>query len=134
MKSAFLAAALSGLTLVPAHATDCMDSATTEAAMTACAQRLYQAADADLNKVFHEIRQRLGDDAQTQSLLRSAGRDWITFRDAECAFAASAVRGGSAYTMTLDLCLADLTRTRVHELRNYLSCAEGDMSCPVPAN
>ncbi|UFS67177.1 lysozyme inhibitor LprI family protein [Paracoccus denitrificans] len=134
MKAVFLATALSGLSLLPAYAADCMDSATTQTAMTACAAQLYQAADADLNKTFHEIRQRIGDDAQTQSMLRSAERNWIAFRDAECAFAASAGEGGSAYTMTSDLCLADITTARVKQLRKYLSCAEGDTTCPVPAN
>lgn len=133
-KIAILAAALTGLMLVPVHARDCMDSATTQAEMTACAHKTYQAADAELNKVFHEIRQRIGDDADTQKLLRTAERDWIAFRDAECAFAASATEGGSAYMMTLDLCQADLTGQRVDALRAYLSCEEGDLSCPVPGN
>lgn len=132
MKRALLSAALVALMLPAAHADECMDAAQDQASMTACAAQAYQASDAELNRLFHEIRQRLGDDAETRMLLRDAGRAWIAFRDAECAFAASAVAGGSAYPMVHDLCLDDLTQSRIAEFRQYLDCEEGDMSCPVP--
>jgi uncharacterized protein YecT (DUF1311 family) len=132
MKRIFLSAALVTLVLPAAHADECMDNAESQAAMTQCAAQAYQASDAELNELFHEIRQRLGDDADTRHLLRDAERAWVAFRDAECAFAASAVVGGSAYPMVHDLCLDELTQSRIEQFRQYLDCEEGDMSCPVP--
>lgn len=132
MKRTLLATALIALTLPAAHADECMDNADSQAALTACAQEAYQVSDAELNRLFHEIRQRLGDEADTRHLLRDAERAWVAFRDSECTFAASAVAGGSAYPMVYDLCLDDLTQKRIEELQQYLDCEEGDLSCPVP--
>lgn len=136
MKPVILSAALLA-SMVPAvfaaeQLDECMDNAENQAAMTQCAAQAYQASDAELNEVFHDTRQRLGDDADTRRLLRDAERAWVAFRDAECAFAASAVAGGSAYPMVLDLCLNELTQSRIEQFRQYLHCEEGDMSCPVP--
>ena len=137
MKPVILSAALLA-SMVPAvfaaeQLDECMDNAENQAAMTQCAAQAYQASDAELNEVFHDTRQRLGDDDDTRRLLRDAERAWIAFRDAECSFVSSAVGGGSAYSMVYDLCLDDLTQKRVEDLRYYLDCDEGDMSCPVPA-
>ena len=132
MKRALLSAALVALMLPAAHADECMENAEDQAAMAQCAAQAYQASDAQLNELFHEIRQRVGDDVDTRHLLRDAERAWVAFRDAECAFAASAVAGGSAYPMVLDLCLNELTQSRIEQFRQYLHCEEGDMSCPVP--
>lgn len=125
-------AMLIALMLPAAHADECMDAGQDQAAMTRCAAEAYQASDTELNRLFHEIRQRLGEDAEARLLLRDAGRAWVAFRDAECAFAASAVAGGSAYPIVHDLCLNELTQARVEQFRQYLHCEEGDMSCPVP--
>ena len=132
MKRIVLATALFSLMPPVAYADECMDHAQDQATMTACAQQAYQASDAELNRLFHEIRQRLGGDAETRRLLREAERAWVAFRDTECIFAASPVAGGSAYPMVYDMCLDGLTKKRVEELREYLACEEGDMSCPVP--
>lgn len=130
-KQTLLTAALIAMMLPAAHADECQD-AQDQATMTKCAQQAYQASDAELNRLFHQIRQRLGDDTDRRQLLRGAERAWVAFRDAECTFAASAVAGGSAYPMVYDLCLDQLTRERNEELRQYLDCEEGDLSCPLP--
>ena len=132
MKRILLTTALVVLMSPAAHANDCMEDAENQAAMTQCAGQAYQASDAELNRLFHEIRQRLGDDADKWRLLRGAERAWIAFRDAECTFSASGVAGGSAYPMVYELCLDDLTQKRIEELRQYLRCEEGDLSCPAP--
>lgn len=133
MKRTLLTAALIALMLSAAHADDCMENAQDQAAMTMCAGQALQASDAELNKLFHEIRQRLGDDADTRRLLRDAERAWVAYRDAECTFAASGVAGGSAYPMVYDMCLDGLTQQRIEQFQQYLACEEGDMSCPVPS-
>lgn len=109
-----------------------MDTAEDQASMTRCAAQAYQKSDSELNRLFHEVRQRLVDDTDARDLLRDTERAWITFRDTECSFAASGVDGGSAYPMVYDLCLDDLTQKRIDQLHQYLDCQEGDMSCPLP--
>jgi uncharacterized protein YecT (DUF1311 family) len=115
----------------PAGAQDC-DAAEDQAMMNLCADRDYKAADAKLNAQYREITARLADDKAAREKLVKAQRSWIAFRDAECAFAASGVEGGSVYPMILGYCLAGLTQARSEDLAGYLSCEEGDLSCPVP--
>lgn len=122
---------LAALSAVSARADSC-DSATTQADMTACYDATLKGADKKLNAVYREIESRLGDDPDTRKLLVAAERAWIGFRDAECAFSASGGEGGSAYPMTVSMCLADLTAARTKQLSAFLDCGEGDMSCPVP--
>lgn len=115
-----------------AYADDC-DNATTQGDMNACAGRQYQAADKALNSVYQQITQRLKADADTKKLLVGAQRSWVTFRDAECEFAASGVSGGSVYPLIHLNCLTAQTTSRTQALKQYLKCQEGDMGCPVPA-
>lgn len=115
-----------------AYADDC-DNATTQGDMNACAGRQYQAADKALNSVYQQITQRLKADADTQKLLVGAQRSWVTFRDAECEFAASGVSGASVYPLIHLNCLTAQTTSRTQALKQYLKCQEGDMGCPVPA-
>jgi len=99
----------------------------------AIAQEDFKSADTELNKLYKEITARLADDSAKLHLLTVAQRGWIAFRDAECAFAASGVEGGSAYPEIVESCKADLTRKRSADFNAYLSCEEGDLACPVPA-
>ena len=133
LKRRFISIAFLALSLSTAQADQCIDKAEDQASMTGCAARAYQKSDAELNKLFHEIRQRLADNVDAQHLLRGSERAWIAFRDSECSFAASEADGSSAYPMIYDMCLVDLTQKRIHEFRQYLNCEDGDMSCPVPS-
>lgn len=99
----------------------------------AAAQDDLKAADAELNRLYREMEARLADDADTLERLKASQRAWIAFRDAECAFAASAVEGGSAYPEVVASCRAGLTTKRVADFNAYLACEEGDLACPVPA-
>lgn len=94
----------------------------------------YRQADAELNRLYREIESRLADSPDIRQGLIKAQRAWIAFRDAECRFAASGVEGGSAYPDVYAACLEDLTRARIDNFNAYLSCEEGDLSCPVPEN
>jgi len=104
------------------------------AAWPAAAQDTYAAADAELNRLYQKIESRLINDHATKQQLIKAQRAWVAFRDAECAFSASGVEGGSVYREVLEACLSDLTKVRIGNFNGYLSCQEGDMACPVPAN
>ena len=97
-----------------------------------CAGQLFKRSDAELNRLYHEIKARLADDSDSLGLLVEAQRGWIVFRDAECAFSANGVKTGSVYQFIHAMCLDQLTQARIAQLKYYLSCEEGDMSCPVP--
>ncbi|MFF7057875.1 lysozyme inhibitor LprI family protein [Achromobacter spanius] len=107
-------------------------NAATQTDMNLCADQAYRKSDADLNEAYRTVMKRLKDDATKTTQLQSAQKAWLFFRDAECAFSSSGTTGGSVYPMVLSQCLDTLTQARTKELRAYLKCEEGDMSCPVP--
>ncbi|WP_353824345.1 lysozyme inhibitor LprI family protein, partial [Mesorhizobium sp.] len=63
-------------------------------------------------------------------MLVKAQRAWIGFRDAECEFSASGVKGGSVYPLIYNDCITAQTKTRIEAFKTYLKCKEGDLSCP----
>lgn len=126
------AAALVVLFLPPAHADECLDKAVSQPDMNACAKKAYTTSDVALNKLYQQILQRLKDDADAKKRLLAAQRAWLAFRDAECHFSASATEGGTVFPMAYGLCLDSLTKARVQDFKLYLSCQEGDASCPLP--
>ncbi|WAI85243.1 MULTISPECIES: lysozyme inhibitor LprI family protein [Achromobacter] len=107
-------------------------NAATQTDMNLCADQSYRKSDADLNDAYRTVMKRLKDDTTKTTQLQSAQKAWLFFRDAECAFSSSGATGGSVYPMVLSQCLDKLTQARTKELRAYLKCEEGDMSCPVP--
>ncbi|CAB3655196.1 lysozyme inhibitor LprI family protein [Achromobacter pestifer] len=107
-------------------------NAATQTDMNLCADQAYRKSDADLNKAYKTVIDRLKDDRTTTTQLQAAQKAWLFFRDAECAFSSSGTTGGSAYPMVLTQCLDKLTQARTKELLAYLKCEEGDLSCPVP--
>lgn len=122
------------LAVLPAvlRAQDCAN-ASSQTAMSLCAGQAYGKTDAELNAAYKQITARLKDDRDTSKLLRDAQRNWLAFRDAECAFSTSASAQGSVYPTLVAQCRDGLTHTRVTDLKAYLHCQEGDLSCPVPS-
>ena len=53
--------------------------------------------------------------------------------DAECAFSASGVSGGTAHGMIPAICLDKPTGKRIDDFKDYLKCQEGALDCPIPA-
>src|SRR5690606_4196976 len=102
------------------------------ASSSAIADGSYKASDAKLNRLYKDITARLSDDPSTKKLLTEAQRNWLHFRDSECALRASTVEGGSAYSTVMEGCLADLTEKRIKDMEYYSSCEEGDLACPIP--
>ncbi|MGO3843685.1 MAG: lysozyme inhibitor LprI family protein [Alcaligenes pakistanensis] len=113
------------------QAADC-DSLTDQSAINQCVNNEYKSTDAELNKLYKEISTRLKDDGDNLKALRNAQRAWVSFRDAECDFAAFKTQGGSVHPMLITSCRNELTQTRVKDFKTYLSCQEGDLGCPVP--
>lgn len=104
------------------------DDARTQAEMNACAARDFEAADAELNRVW---RQAIGNARDLdrepyanaderpsyENTLRDAQRAWLAFRDAQCAWEGYEARSGSMETMLYEMCRANLTRERTAQLR-----------------
>lgn len=131
MRTVIAAAALLIASGAQAQVIKC-DQASTQTDLNLCADQSYRKSDADLNAAYKEATTRLMDNKDAATQLQAAQKAWLFFRDAECAFSAGGVTGGSAYPMVLSQCLDQLTQARTKQLRAYLKCEEGDMSCPVP--
>ena len=114
-----------------AHAADCA-TASDQSTLNECASKDYAKSDAELNKLYKEIRGRLSDQPDAVKKLVAAQKAWIVFRDAECDFSSVRSQDGSAYPMLISMCRDGLTQTRIKDFKTYLSCEEGDLSCPVP--
>ena len=104
----------------------------TQRDLDSCAGNEWVAADKALNATYAAILGRLKGHDPARARLVAAERAWVAFRDAECAFAASGDEGGSIAPMIVAQCRTGLTQKRNAALTVYLSCQEGDTSCPVP--
>ncbi len=102
--------------------------AQSQSALNATAAQNLRRADQALNAQYTTTTRQLS--TPSRNLLRDAQRAWITFRDQQCRYEASAVQGGSAYPMVQSDCLARLTVQRTQDLRRMAQCQEGDLSCP----
>lgn len=125
-----LIAALALLASTNALADECKNPMT-QLALNMCAAQETQAADKKLNQTWQQVIKR-ADPAQ-RDLLKKAQRAWISLRDADCEFIASATEGGSIQPMIYSECIGGKTREREAWLASFLHCEEGDLSCPLPA-
>jgi uncharacterized protein YecT (DUF1311 family) len=112
-----------------AKAVDC-SSATTQRDMNSCFDRERQAVDQELNRTYHDAMERASR-PNIKASLGDAEAAWSIYRDKQCEFESSGVRGGSVYATIVALCLTKATRARIEDLRRFLKCEEGDLSCPL---
>lgn len=94
------------------------EDATTSAAMRACVNQRYQAADAKLNDIYQRLAAQLPEERRER--LRAAQRAWIAFRDRNASFIASAVEQGTQYPILEVSALARMTQQRAEELKQLL--------------
>src|ERR1041384_6179360 len=94
----------------------CPALAQTQAAMNAQARAEFQKADAQLNKTYESLMSALPD-AESKRKLRESQRAWITFRDAEVAFAADEVRGGSMVPTIRYTTMTEITQQRIKQVK-----------------
>ena len=93
----------------------CMARANSTPEERSCAQEEFQRADAALNAAYKKIGKDIG--AERAPDLLKAERAWLQYRDAECGFQASAVRGGTAYPLYEQDCRILQTYRRTQELK-----------------
>jgi uncharacterized protein YecT (DUF1311 family) len=94
--------------------TELCPDAQTQFAMNQCASRVFQTADAKLNRAYARIF--AARDTSRRPQLRSAQRSWIRFRDAYCRDSVSLYEGGREYPMQYAFCLAAVTEERTQQL------------------
>ena len=122
---------LLGFFCSPSYALDCKNGGGSQADMNQCADVRFKASDAQLNGTYKKVMACLdpvGDGARS---LVDAQRAWLRYRDSECKFQGSVSQGGSVQPMVIGSCLTSITDRRTKELNDYLTCREGDLSCPV---
>lgn len=92
-----------------------------------------ETADAELNRVYQEIRRTYSGDSAFLETLKGAQRAWIRFRDAHLTARFPAPNPQSAYGTAYHACscaeLADLTEERVAHLKKWLTGADATGSC-----
>ncbi|HEX8373177.1 MAG TPA: lysozyme inhibitor LprI family protein [Chthoniobacterales bacterium] len=95
----------------------------TQREMNEDAQKDFQKADAQLNKVYKQVLATA--DPESQEKLRVAQRNWIAFRDAEAAFEADReARGGSIAPLIYSGTQTALTKERTAALKALLEPSE----------
>jgi uncharacterized protein YecT (DUF1311 family) len=116
----------------PVQAADKLDckNAETTYELDQCAGKDFQAADGKLNSIYKQLMSKY--DNANQSLLKTAQRNWLSFRDSECIYETNDTVGGSMNAMMFTACKTEKTNARVKELNAQLHCEEGDMSCNPP--
>lgn len=97
------------ISLIFAAALSCADPATQTQA-TACAVAAWQASDAQLTRLYHQL-------PRTPNLVASE-RAWITYRDAECRYEHLATPEGGMYPMETAACMAAMIKDRIRLLRD----------------
>lgn len=90
----------------------------TNSGMIRCTVEEHDAWDARLNTAYGAYMQQL--DAPRDSGLREAQRAWMSLRDADCSFAASAYEGGSMQNLVQAGCQMDYAAKRTLRLLGWL--------------
>jgi uncharacterized protein YecT (DUF1311 family) len=100
-----------------------------QSAKAQCAQIEFEKADAELNKIWPELKaqaeeedKRDGPDKQDfADALTASQQAWSIFRDAECKWQSYAAKGDPLEPMLVNICKAKLTRERVKQLQTGVS-------------
>lgn len=96
---------------------DCTQ-AVSSAAMLTCANQRYEAADAELNRIYQHLASQLPQ--QRRGQLRAAQKAWIVFRDQNAAFVAGTAEGGTQYPILEVSELAAMTEQRTEQLKAHI--------------
>jgi len=100
--------------------TRCLEKEISTLGITACLDDGYKLWDAELNKVYNQLRVNLK--PEQQKALKAAQTEWIKYRDAEFAFKNSfysSLQGTMYQTMNAEDCL-EMVKKRTLELESCL--------------
>jgi uncharacterized protein YecT (DUF1311 family) len=114
----------------PSHA-----NAQSQPEMNGQAAKDFEKADTELNKTYEALLRKLPD-AEGKEKLKQSQRAWLTFRDAEAAFASDQARGGSMAPTIRYETITELTQQRIKQLKarhpDDAAPDEKDASTPSP--
>ncbi|WP_081909349.1 lysozyme inhibitor LprI family protein [Flavobacterium sp. ASV13] len=92
--------------------------AQTQLEMNQTAINNFKKADDKLNQVYKNLVKKL--DEKEKSLLITAQKNWIKFRDSKCDFEKQQYDGGSIQPLIYYTCLAESTEDRIKDLKRNL--------------
>jgi uncharacterized protein YecT (DUF1311 family) len=98
-------------------------NAQSQAEMNRQAAKDFEKVDAELNRTYAALMAKVPD-AEGKRKLKESQRAWIAFRDAEAAFAADQVRGGSAAPVLRSTSMTQTTEQRIVQLKGDFPMAE----------
>lgn len=120
----------------PANDSFAADETLTQLDLNQDADSAFKAADAELNRVYQEIRRRYRDQPRFLDKLKLAQRAWLKFRDAELdalypptADGDPYIAYGSMYPMCYASAMERLTKERTAQLRRWLDGVEEGDTC-----
>ena len=90
-------------------------NAVTTIDLRSCFEKAREAADAELNTLYKQVRGKL--DGEDEKRLVAAQRLWIQYRDANCTAERELYAGGTAAGPVYLACMEAMTRARTKELR-----------------
>ena len=122
MRIALITLSLSVLPALTGHAAaddpfknlDCK-TAKVQMELNYCADRDFRSADKKLNTLYRKLLDSA--EPNKRELLKAAERNWIGYRDSECALETASSEGGSIAPMEYSMCLTEKTEARIKELR-----------------
>ena len=97
----------------------CAD-AQSQGEMNVCTSKRFEAADAELNRVYNQLASMLKDDEAQRARLKAAEVSWLKYRDDNCDYEASVYEGGSIKPLIRSSCLERMTKARTAELRGQI--------------
>ena len=102
----------------------------TQGELNECGGTEFRKADAELNRVYTALMEKLKSDAVATESLKASERAWINFRDAQMkALHPHLNEEGSVHPMCWSLRMAELTAQRTEMLKKLLDSGkeEGDV-------
>ena len=79
-----------------------------------CLHAAWRGQDVELTRLYGDVLKVL--EARGQVQLRTAQRQWLKFRDAECEAEHGVYENGTAAPLAQESCLYDMTRARIADL------------------
>lgn len=90
----------------------------TQMEMNECTAAELAQTTREIGKTYQQLLAALNPDQRAR--VRAVQLQWIKFKDLNCEFESSYMEGGSAQPMLRDSCLAEATRSRNKELKEWL--------------
>jgi uncharacterized protein YecT (DUF1311 family) len=111
----------------------CWHTAKTQAELNECAATDAQKADAELNRIYSALLQKLKNDPTALESLKESERQWLKYRDAQVkALHPHPEEEGSVHPMCMSSEIAELTTQRIKALQSMMHPVEGDVCAYIP--